>query len=202
MSKNPEGSRSGYITIRIPSRSFYAAWKDLQHLGEIVSQNTSAQDAGADYISNVSHIKNLLKEQATLQGMLDDARQVQRTRGLGEAYKTMLDTQAKLAEISGELQAAEDRLAQLADQIQRSTITLNLSEHPTVESTGFSWGTGAAYQSALTVLLTGLRNTLNLAIFLGVTSLLWAPWVLVALILLYRHRKHLAASHAKPAGRN
>ncbi len=90
MAKTPDGVRSGYLTLRVPSRAFFTAWKELQGIGEIVPQSTAAQDASSDYISSASHIENLLKEQATLQGMLDDARAVQRSRGLGEAYKTML----------------------------------------------------------------------------------------------------------------
>ncbi len=90
-------------------------------------------------------------------------------------------------------------MSQLADQIQRSTITLTLSEQPSVETTGFHWGTGAAFQSAATVLLSGVRNALNLLIFLGVTSLLWAPWLLLGWYLLRRRRQRLSAL-AKPSG--
>lgn len=202
MEKNYDGTRTGYVTLRVPGKSFLAAWGELAKLGEVQDQNVSTQDVSQEYVSAVSQMKNLLDEQQTLQGMLSDAREVQRTRGLGEAYKVLLDTQARLSDVTGELRGVEDRIAQLADSITRSTIKLNITEKQAYQAAEFTWGFGDTSKSAWKSVVLGYKRAVNNAIFLIITAPLWVPWVAVLGVLfwlLYRRRGKAKPGPAAPA---
>jgi len=185
MSKSDDGTREGWVVLRVPATHFFDAWNALRQIGEVISENTTAEDVSTQYVSAVSRMKNLLKEQVTLQGMLDDARQVQRTRGLGEAYKVLLDTQARLSDVTLELQTTQDTIDQLADKITRSSIKVNLSERAAYQAEEFAWGFGATLKAAYKDVLIGVKNTINALIYFVVTSVLWVPWVVILAVVIW-----------------
>lgn len=192
MEKAYDGTRSGFVTLRVPSAKFFEAWADLLALGEVTHQNSTAQDVSQQYVAAVSRLKNLTTEQATLQGMLADAREVQRTRGLGEAYKVLLDTQARLSEVTGELQATEDQVSQLADQITRSTIKVNLAEKAVYKSEEFTWGFGDTFKAAGKAVVLGFKGFINWLIFFAVTTAWWLAliiWWLRVMWLRWRKKR-------------
>jgi hypothetical protein len=182
ISKDSGGYRSGSITLRVPAEKFQDVWNELMTVGEVINQQTSTQDVGGDYVSSVSHLKALAAEQLTLQKMFDEALAVQRSRGLGEAYKVLLDTEERLKAVSEEIQSTEDHVKQLADQITRSTITLNLTENPKLPSSAppdkFNWGLGATFNSAVRSLMETSRSLVQGLIYFTV-SLQWIWWLLI-----------------------
>ncbi|MCH7472724.1 DUF4349 domain-containing protein [bacterium] len=204
MEKYGDGSRQGWITIRVPGTYFDLAFNDLKLIGEVVDENITTEDVGNEYVSSVSRLKNLLAQQETLQGMLADAREVQRTRGLGEAYSILLETQKRLGEVTYEMQRVEDRVAQLADKINHSTITVHLSERAVLQSEEFSWGIGATVDAANKELVLGLRGMSQGFVHFAITAPVWLiPLAVIGLILwaFYRRlRPHLKDAFKAPAG--
>jgi hypothetical protein len=199
MQKSYDGTRSGYVTLRIPCKDFFNAWGELTKIGEVLNQNTTSQDVSQEYVAAVSRMKNLTAEQTTLQGMLADAREVQRTRGLGEAYKVLLDTQARLSDVTGELQSTEDQIAQLADQITRSTIKVNMGEKAVYQADEFTWGFGDTLKAAGKAVVLGVKGFINWLIFFIVTTAWWLALIVVAVRALWLRwrKKRLAAKAAK-----
>ena len=206
MTKNYDGTREGWVVLRVPASHFLDAWNQLRQIGEVTSENTTAEDVSTQYVSAVSRMKNRLQEQETLHGMLDDARQVQRTRGLGEAYKVLLDTQARLSDVTLELQTTQDTIDQLADKITRSSIKVTLSERAAYQSEEFTWGFGATLKAAYKDVLLGVKNTANALIYFVVTSVLWLPWVVIVAVVIWwiaaarRRRLKAKAAAATPQG--
>jgi hypothetical protein len=181
--KDNAGYRAGTITLRIPSDKFMQVWSELMQIkgAEIITQSISTQDVGGEYVSQVSRMKALAAEQQTLQKMLDEALAVQRSRGLGEAYKVLLDTQSRLSEVTAQIQGVEDRIKAMADQITRSTITLEMTENPKIPAVApdtFNWGMGNTFNAAVRDLMVGVRGFLNGAIYFIVT-LQWIWWLLI-----------------------
>jgi hypothetical protein len=195
MQKNYDGTRNGYVTLRIPSKDFFAAWGELLKIGDVLSQNTTSQDVSQEYVAAVSRMKNLIVEQTTLQGMLADARETQRTKGLGEAYKILLDTQERLSNVTGELQSTEDQIAQLADKITRSTIKVNLGEKAVYQANEFTWGFGDTFKAAGKAVVLGVKGFINWLIFFIVTTAWWLALIILAARMLWlRWRKKRAAA--------
>ncbi|MCC7478181.1 DUF4349 domain-containing protein [bacterium] len=144
-----DGSRNGYLKLRVPNEQFRACYDELKELGEVTAENVSSVDVSHDYVTAVSRLKALLTEQETLRNMLAEAREVQKTRGLGEAYSVLLETQGRLSEVTAQIQGIEDQISQLADQITRSTITVNLNEIAQIPSGGkYEPGYGTTFEEA------------------------------------------------------
>ncbi|MCB1216288.1 DUF4349 domain-containing protein [bacterium] len=181
MQKYGDNMRVGWITLRVPGDKFDQCFEDLQGVGEVKVQNVSSEDVTNEYISGVSRMQALQTEHTTLQGMLEDAREIQRSRGLGEAYSVLLDTQRRLSEVTTELQTVENRVNSLKDRIQRSTITVNLSERPLAPPPDeFAWGFGASFENAKKDLLHGIDYTVSGIIYFLVNGLIWwLIWIVI-----------------------
>lgn len=193
MSKHGDGTRSGWITLRVPGESFFAAWEELKQTGEVNNQQVSSEDVSSTYVSAISRLKILQKEQETLEAMLAEAREVQRTRGLGEAYSVLLQTQERLSEVNYQIQQTEDQVSQLADKITRSTIIVNLTERVEYESEGFTWGYGEAFEGAKKDLMLKWRAFVQGVIYFFVSG--WTalvPWLVVLVIIWLLWRKWVA----------
>ena len=174
MEKFGDDTRVGWITVRIPGEKFQDAYNDLKKLGDVRNQSITSEDVSNQYITGISRMKILKQEQETLQGMLDDAREIQKTKGLGEAYKTLLSTQSKLSEITMQLQNTEDRVNALADRITRSTIRVGLSERPIAPAPDeFAWGFGSTFEKAKTDLMIGIDANGRVLVYWLVNGLIW-----------------------------
>jgi hypothetical protein len=183
MEKYGDGTRTGWVKVRLPAENFFAAWEEFKALGEVKNQQVTSQDVSNQYISTVSRLKVLQTEQETLQTMLKEALAVQRSRGLGEAYSVLLQTQQRLSEVSYEIQNNEDQLSQLADQITRSTITVNLTERAAYQAEEWNWGYGETLAGAKKDLMLKWRGFLQGVIYFfvsGWTGLL--PWAILFII--------------------
>ncbi len=182
MQKYGDNMRVGWITLRVPSDKFQQCYDDLRAIGEVKVQNVSSEDVTNEYIAGVSRMEALRIEHETLQGMLADAREIQRTRGLGEAYSVLLDTQKRLSQVTTELQTVENRVSSLKDRIQRSTISVNLSERPLAPPPDeFSWGFGNTFESAKKDLMAGVSYSINGLIYFMINGLLW--WIIWLFII-------------------
>ncbi|GEM_PF-2962154 len=180
----------GWIRIRVPADKFFEAWEEVLALGEVSSQSISTDDVSSQFLANHSKIKNLLAQQATLQKMLDEALAVQRSRGLGEGYSILLDTQERLFNVTEQLQSVEDRQSALADRITRSTITARLSEVKEIAEVvreEWTWGTGTTAGDAYRALLIRARASWQGFIWFIITCWAWliplAFWVFIGWLI-------------------
>lgn len=180
IAKTGDDMYTGFITLRVPNERFFEAFEALLAVGEVSSQKLGSEDVSQDYVSSISRLKTLTVQEATLRKLLEESVEVQRKRGLGEGYRMLLDTEQRLSEVSNEIQRVEDQLTTLADRINRSTITVELSERAAVKKDDpFSWGLGATFESSKKELILGLRGFAQWGIHFLVTCWLWLlPWSL------------------------
>lgn len=177
MQKYGDDMRVGWITLRVPSSKFQQCYDDLRAIGDVKVQSVSSEDVTTEFIAGVSRMEALRIEHQTLQGMLEDAREIQRSRGLGEAYSVLLDTQKRLSQVTTELQTVENRVSSLKDRIQRSTISVNLSERiiaPPIDEA--DWSIKATIQRAKRDLQHGLDDTASAIVYFLINGLLW--WII------------------------
>jgi hypothetical protein len=206
--RNSDETTEGWVTLRVPSAKFGDTWDAVLAAGKVLRENTRTEDASQQYIGYVSQLKSLVAEQATLQKMLDEALAIQRSRGLGDAYKTLLDTQQRLFDVSAQIQNTEDQLNGLTDQITRSTITVSLKETrklpaQTAQVTEeFDWGLGGAAAEAYQVLLVRVRGFVQGFVFFIITCWTWLiPWTLFIWLGVWIYRrwlKRLLVAQPKP----
>jgi Domain of unknown function (DUF4349) len=193
LSNSGDNERSGWITLRVPNTSFIAAFNELSKLGEVTSQTMNSEDVSRQYVAAVSRLRNLTLEQETLRKMLNEALAVQRARGLGEGYKILLDTQQRLSDVTGQIEATEDEISAFADKITRSTIKVNLTQAVKYEAEQFTWGMGATFDKSKQELLSVVRGLGQGLIHFGVVGWLYLlPWIIVGWILFRVYRKYVA----------
>lgn len=194
-SRGEDDSMGGVITLRVPSAKFAQAWADVLDIGKVLSEKVTTEDVSHDYLGYVSHMKNLVAEQAALQNMLSEALAVQRARGLGEGYKILLDTQQRLFDVTGELESTEDSLNALADQITRSTIVVQLTERkqlPQQVTAEFTWGMGTTAAQAFQDLRLHLRGWGQGLVYFVITCWTWViPWAIFILLVRWFYRRYL-----------
>jgi hypothetical protein len=184
--KNYDETIEGWIKIRVPAGKFFDAWTEILEIGEVQDETISSQDVSRQYVGYVTRLKNLTAEQSTLQKMLEEALAVQRSRGLGEGYSILLDTQERLFDVTGQIESTEDQLNVLADRVTRSTITVSLREAKPLKQQvkeEFSWGLGTTAGTAYQDLLKNLRGAAQGFVYFIITCWTWViPWLIVILI--------------------
>jgi hypothetical protein len=194
-SRGEDDSMGGVITLRVPSAKFAQAWADVLAIGKVLSEKVTTEDVSHDYLGYVSHMKNLLSEQAALEKMLSEALAVQRARGLGEGYKILLDTQERLFAVTGELESTEDSLNALADQITRSTLVVQLTERkqlPQQVTADFTWGMGTTAAQAFQDLRVSLRGWGQGLVYFIITCWTWIiPWAIFFLLARWFYRRYM-----------
>jgi hypothetical protein len=171
---------AGYITIRVPSDKFFATWNAVRAVGDLRDEWVTTEDASQEYVTQHSRLKNLIAEREVLEGMLADAQQIQRTRGLKEGYEYLLKTQERLFAVSGSIATTEDQLNALSDQIVHSTITVNMQEKASTlpkpaqaAQTVFRWDLGLTANEAYQRLLINVRGFLQGLIWFLITCWTW-----------------------------
>ena len=86
--------------------------------GNVTYRNIYTDDVTLSYVDTESHLKALRTEQETLLGLLEKA----------ETVENIIAIQSRLSEVRYEIESYESRLRTYDDQIDYSTVYLNVSE--------------------------------------------------------------------------
>lgn len=124
------GNRYSYLTVRIPVDQLDAFEETIGNSARVLSKNTNVQDVTLSYSDLAAHISALRLEQETLMEMLSKA----------ETVDTIITIQNELTNIRYELESYESQMKILENQIDYSTVSINIHEvkTPTVqEKEGF-----------------------------------------------------------------
>ncbi len=118
--KAKNGERlSGYISIRVLASNYDAAVLALRALAlDVVNETSSSQDVTQEYVDLASRLKNL---QAT------DA-QLLKIMAAAETTKDVLDVQAQLTNIEGQIEQTNGRMQYLEQTSSTSLINVQLDQ--------------------------------------------------------------------------
>lgn len=111
-------SRFGELVIRVPSQSFDAAMTELRGLGEVESQEFSAQDVTSRFVDLEARLRTWEAQETVLLGLMRQATSVQAT----------LQVQRELQEVQFRIEQIKGSLRLLEDQTDFSTIRISLRE--------------------------------------------------------------------------
>ncbi|MEV7609201.1 DUF4349 domain-containing protein [Microbacterium sp. NPDC089320] len=157
-----DGSRSGWISIRVPSADLPAVIDELAGSGEVLSSSISQQDVTSSAIDLRARVD---ATKASVQRLTELMSQTGSVAELIEAEVALTDRQAQL-------ESYEQQLAALEDQVAMSSLSVQLTRTaaPTsADPAGFSDGLVAGWN--------GLVVSLN-ALVISVGFLL--PWLALA----------------------
>lgn len=171
------GDGPATLSFRVPATTLEVVATDLAALGTLVSERTDAADVSASLRDLGARLKNLRAAEANYQRLLDAATDV----------SDLLAVTAQLDAVRGQIEQLAAEEAALADQVERSLLTLTLYPPATPiadAADGFDPGRVAAEAVAL---LVGIgRGAVSVAIYALVLGL---PLGLIALVVLFAVRR-------------
>lgn len=164
----------GTLVLRVPSEDLDAVVATLSELGEVTASRSQADDVAAEYRDVEARVETLEAGAGRLRDLVGQATSVESIAAL----------ERELADREAELDALKARIAVLAQDVSRSTVTVHLAEDretlaETVPATGFLAGLRAGWEAfgrSLTVLLTAVGALLP---FLAVAALVLVPWLVL-----------------------
>jgi hypothetical protein len=135
-------SKSGSLTIRVPSARFDEAMNDLRRLGAVKGQSISGQDVTSEFVDLEARLRTWQTQEAVLLRLMRRATSVEAT----------LRVQSQLQEVQFKIEQIKGQLRVLENQTSLATIRAELREAgaPVVEPAGVSSPSlGEAWDRAL-----------------------------------------------------
>ena len=110
--------RSAYFVIRVPAEHLDAFLNTVDGLGNVTSQSTGLRDVTTNYVDSEKRLEALRTEQEALLEILAKA----------ETVEDIITVQDRLSQVRYEIESYASILRTYDDQIDLSTVTLNLNE--------------------------------------------------------------------------
>lgn len=110
--------RYASITARIPANNLNSFVSTVETQSNITNKTESAEDVTLQYSDVAAHIESLRVEQSRLNDLLADA----------DSLETIIALEARMTEVRYELESYESRLRTMDNQVQYSTVYLNINE--------------------------------------------------------------------------
>ncbi len=182
---NRMGSRSAYLTIRIPAEKLGSFVSMVEESSNITHKSQSVEDVTLAYVDLESHKKALLTEQERLLELME----------MAETVEDLITVEDKLATVRYELESMESQLRTYDNKINYSTVNLDIQEverlTPAEEPTawgrirsGFSENMYEAGQDIENFLIGVIINIPYIVIWLVILAV-----VLLIVFLLAKHEK-------------
>jgi hypothetical protein len=162
-------SKSGDLTIRVPSQFFQAAIRDLRGLGRVTGQSISGQDVMSQYVDLQSRLRNWQAQEAVLLKLMG------RATTIGDTLRI----QNELSQVQLRIEELKGQLRVLDNQTSFATIAVSMREigHVPPPAHARSSGLGQAWRDArngfigvLSAVVVGLGYLIPIALPLG---LIW-----------------------------
>ena len=112
------GNRNAWLTLRIPAGKLEGFVTVVEELGNVVSKRESVEDITLRYVDVESHKKALETEQERLLELLERA----------ENMEDIITIESRLSQVRYELQSYESALRTYDNQVNYSTVSLDISE--------------------------------------------------------------------------
>lgn len=133
------GPLQGMIVVKIPVERFGTAVKEMKDLGEIRSEEESAEEVTEQHIDLTARLRNLKRQEERYLEILKSAVKVEE----------MLKVEQQLVRIRGEIESLQAQVEYLEKTAAMATITLELIEPGSVAAPLVRWGLRDALTTAV-----------------------------------------------------
>jgi len=120
VTRNPDGTTSGRLTVRVPAERFGELMAALKKLGKVEGENVRAQDVTVEYTDLQSRIRNAEAEEASLLELLKAKSR--------SKLEEIIALRKEISRVRGEIEKAQGRLNVLSKLASLSTIHVTLRE--------------------------------------------------------------------------
>jgi hypothetical protein len=180
LSRRPDGSQSGSVTVRVPVDRFEDALSKLRELGKVLQVDTKVQDVTAAFVDLEARLRNAKREE----------QEVLKLYGRSGRLADIIEVEERLAQVRENIEQLEGQMRLMRSQTDLSTIDVRLSERgeaavPQPERYSLRY----EIRSAARVAVDLVRNLITAAIYLVIVG--WVVWVPVLLLiwLIWRRRR-------------
>lgn len=186
-----QSTRRASITARIPNDRLDQFVATVEGNGNVTYKSESTSDVTLQYSDLESRKKSLTIEQERIWALLEKA----------DTLEAVISLEERLSEIRYELESMESQLRLYDNQVDYSTVYLEIEEVSVYTPTAPA-STGERIQSGFAKNLENMGNFfVNLFVLLLSSSPIWIPLlVIVGIVLLILRRRYRKGK--KPAGKN
>jgi hypothetical protein len=160
------------ITYRIPASRWDGALDALRGLAaKVVSEETQATEVGGQIVDLEARIRNLRASEASLQEI---------AKGTGKV-SDLLEVEAQLTQVRGEIEQLDGQRARLADQVAYGTLVTTFgTEVVAVTETAKGWDPLTDVDSATATLIGAGQTLVSIGIWFVIV---WLPLIAVLVLL-------------------
>lgn len=176
-----DSARGAHYSLRIPVDQFNNVLAQLETLGDVQNKGTTGQDVTEEYVDVDARRRNLVRQEERLLTILDQAKTVE----------DILKVEGQLERVRGEIEALTGRLRYLDDQVELSTVDVELRERPRSVTTvqmpdenGLIGRLSRAFTGSINLLLSYVSSAVVWSVAalpfvlvgVGVGALIWLFW--------------------------
>jgi hypothetical protein len=171
-----------------PKIQQYLGTYPAQHGGQLLGMTETVQDVTSNYVDTQSRLKNLRVEQARLQELMSQAKNL----------TDLLTIEQRLSDVEGQIESTQAQLNTLTNQVMFYPITISLQSDytPPTAPPPPGWSAGQVFKDALSASLAFGQGLVSFLIWLLAFSVYIIP--IVAIVWLVRRFRLQARFAARP----
>ena len=127
ISNSSNSEKNAWFNIKIPSSKFDDAMNSACSLGKVLNHSENTEDVSEQYYDLESRLQNKKTMKSKLEGYLSNAKDI----------KDLLEIERELNSVISDIDSMEGRLKRLSNQVEYSTITINLQLPSNHSENGF-----------------------------------------------------------------
>jgi hypothetical protein len=166
------GSRSGSITMRIPSDRLGEALDQIRALGHVESQTIAGKDVTANYVDLAARLRIAKARRLVLLRLMNKANSIEQTIRVQNALD---DTQLQIEDLQGGINVLEDRTSFATVRLELREQGVQMATHVEKPSIPGAWQRSiAGFIGVIVAVIVGLGYVIPVGLLLGLA------WLVVA----------------------
>lgn len=179
--------RRASMTVRIPSTSLNSFISSVEANGNVTNKSETTSDVTLQYSDLESRKKSLTIEQDRIWALLEKA----------DTLESVIALEERLSEIRYELESMESRLRLYDNQVEYSTVYINIQEVKIYTPTAPETFSERIQKGFIKNLENMEEFFVDLTILIISTIPIWVPIVIIVLIILFVLKKRKASKNIK-----
>jgi hypothetical protein len=186
MSEREDGTHFGNVTVRVPSAEFESTMNEIKTYAVVVeTQSAQGQDITEQYTDLEAQLRNAQAQETEYLKILKQAQRIE----------DILQVQSYLSGVRSQIESLQGRIQYLENKTSYSTISVGLSEEPTIRVPTKGFNVGSTVREAVQVLVAIAQNLATSLVWLVIVGggvllpLGLVVWGMVVLVIKWIHRK-------------
>ncbi len=147
---DPGDGPRGTLVLRVPASAFGEVLRQIEKLGKVQRRQVEGQDVTEQFVDLEARKRNLERHETRLLSLVERATKI----------ADLMELEGEVARIRGEIERLTGRLRYLSDQVDLSTIQVEVTQKPKEQSGGF-WDLDQALERVKAAFLKTVRQMIT-----------------------------------------